>query len=50
MQRCAERGVIAGVALDRFFPEADRELLIAVTETAAREDIDALAALLEDNS
>jgi glycine dehydrogenase subunit 1 len=47
---CAEHGVIAGVALDRFFPESDRELLIAVTETATREDIDALVAVLEEHS
>ena len=44
---CAERGVVPGVALDRFFPAAERELLVAVTETAAREDIDAMVRLLD---
>ena len=44
---CARRGVIPGVPLDRFFSGADHELLVAVTETATREEIDALAGLLE---
>jgi hypothetical protein len=39
--------VIPGVALDRFYPGAEREMLVAVTETASREDIDALVGLLE---
>ncbi len=44
---CSDRGVIPGVAMDRFFPGAEREMLVAVTETATREDIDAWAGLLE---
>jgi glycine dehydrogenase subunit 1 len=44
---CAERGVLPGVAMDRFFPAAERELLVAVTETAAKEDIDAMVRLLD---
>ncbi len=43
---CARRGVIPGVPLDRFFSGADHELLVAVTESATREEIDAVAGLL----
>jgi glycine dehydrogenase subunit 1 len=47
----AERGVLAGVSLGRLYPgEAGLEngLVVAVTETTAAEDVDALAHALEE--
>jgi len=47
----ADRGVLAGVALDRLYPDvaafAD-SLLVAVTETTSEDDIEALATALEE--
>ena len=47
----ADRGVLAGVALDRLYPDvaafAD-SLLVAVTETSSEDDIEALATALEE--
>ncbi len=47
----ADRGLLAGVSLGRLYPdqpELGGGLLVAVTETADEEDIDSLAAGLED--
>ncbi|MBW6523030.1 aminomethyl-transferring glycine dehydrogenase subunit GcvPA [Sphingomonas sp. RHCKR47] len=47
----AERGVLAGVSLGRLYPGEDElanGLIVAVTETVTREDIDALATALEE--
>ncbi|MET0270451.1 MAG: glycine dehydrogenase, partial [Sphingomonas sp.] len=47
----ADRGVLGGVSLGRLYPgEADlaNGLVLAVTETAADEDIETLAATLEE--
>jgi glycine dehydrogenase subunit 1 len=48
----AERGVLGGVSLGRLYPgvEAlDRGLVVAVTETSTAEDVEALAAALEES-
>jgi glycine dehydrogenase subunit 1 len=42
----AERGLMAGVPLSRYFPDRDRELLVCVTEVNPRAEIDRLAAEL----
>ena len=47
----AERGVLAGVSLGRLYPgEPDlaHGLVVAVTETTTTEDVEALAAALEE--
>jgi glycine dehydrogenase subunit 1 len=47
----AERGVLAGVSLGRLYPGEDalaNGLIVAVTETVTREDIEALATALEE--
>ncbi len=47
----AERGVLAGVALGRLYPDGEgREsgIVLAVTETVTEEDIEALASALEE--
>lgn len=52
--RLAEKGVLAGVALDQpglalpVLPDADKTLLIAVTELHRREDIDRLVRALDE--
>jgi len=45
---CAQKGVLAGVPLGRFFPGMENHLLIAVTEKRTREDIERLASLLAE--
>lgn len=47
----AERGILGGVSLGRLYPEAEalgNGLVIAVTETTNDEDVEALAAALEE--
>ncbi|MET1113065.1 MAG: aminomethyl-transferring glycine dehydrogenase subunit GcvPA [Allosphingosinicella sp.] len=47
----ADKGVLGGVSLGRLYPEAtdlQNGLVVAVTETATDEDIEALAAALEE--
>ena len=47
----ADKGVLAGVSLGRLYPGEDalaNGLIVAVTETATDEDIEALAAALEE--
>lgn len=43
----AAQGILAGVDLGRFFPERDRDFLVAVTERHSRADLDRLVAALE---
>ena len=47
----ADARVLGGVSLGRLYPGDDalaNGLLVAVTETAAREDVEALASALEE--
>jgi glycine dehydrogenase subunit 1 len=47
----AERGILAGVSLGRLYPgEAGLEngLVVAVTETTSRDDVETFAAALEE--
>jgi glycine dehydrogenase subunit 1 len=48
----AERGVLGGVSLGRLYPgtqELQNGLVVAVTETVTDEDVEALAAALEES-
>ncbi len=42
--------ILPGVPLSRWFPDRDRDLLIAVTEVKTKEQIDALATALAEVS
>jgi glycine dehydrogenase subunit 1 len=47
----AERGILGGVSLGRLYPGADalaNGLVLAVTETVTNEDVEALAAALQE--
>jgi len=47
----AEKGILGGVSLGRLYPGVDalaNGLVVAVTETATREDVEALADALEE--
>jgi glycine dehydrogenase subunit 1 len=46
LDRCAERGIAAGVPLETDYPELENGLLVAITEQRSRADIDRLAAVL----
>lgn len=48
VEKAAERKVVPGVALSRYFPERPRDLLVCVTETNSRVSIDNLAGVLND--
>lgn len=43
-----QRGILAGRRVSREYPNLDRHLLVAVTEQRTREEIDALAGLVEE--
>jgi glycine dehydrogenase subunit 1 len=43
-QRLAEQKILAGIALEHFYPELKRSLLVCVTETHARADLDRFVA------
>jgi glycine dehydrogenase subunit 1 len=45
-----ERGIIGGLEMSRFFPEMKNEILVCVTETTTREDIDRLVAALAETA
>jgi glycine dehydrogenase subunit 1 len=45
-ERAGAAGVIAGIRLDRWYPELDDALLIAATETNSSEEIDRLVEVL----
>jgi glycine dehydrogenase subunit 1 len=47
-QKAAARGIAPGLPLSRFFSDDTTGLLVAVTETKTREDIDALVALVKE--
>jgi glycine dehydrogenase subunit 1 len=47
-ERCLRRGVLPGVALGRWEPERSHVLLLAVTETKTKADVDALVAALRE--
>ena len=51
VQHLAERGVLAGVSMGRLYPGEDalaNGLIVAVTETTTAEDVETLAAALEE--
>jgi len=41
-QRLLEKKIVAGLPLSAFYPELSHHYLFCVTETASREDMDAL--------
>ena len=43
VRRLAEKGILAGLPLSRYFPDRDRDLLVAVTEMNPKAEIDRLA-------
>ncbi|GAB4215777.1 MAG: aminomethyl-transferring glycine dehydrogenase subunit GcvPA [Sandaracinaceae bacterium] len=42
----AAKGILGGVALSRWFPDRDKDFLVAVTERHTREDLDRFAAAI----
>jgi glycine dehydrogenase subunit 1 len=42
LQKLKDRNIVAGLPLERFYPELEDSLLVCVTETTRREEIDAL--------
>jgi glycine dehydrogenase subunit 1 len=52
VRRLAEQGILAGVSLGRLYPGVDaleHGLVVAVTETTTKEDVETLAAALQEN-
>jgi glycine dehydrogenase subunit 1 len=47
LAKLQDKHIIGGLSLERFFPEMKNEILICVTETTTKEQIDALAASLK---
>ncbi|MCI0523977.1 MAG: aminomethyl-transferring glycine dehydrogenase subunit GcvPA [Acidobacteria bacterium] len=47
LDELTDRKIIGGLALDRFFPEMKNEVLVCVTETTTKEEIDALVEALK---
>lgn len=47
LARLQSKKIIGGLALERFFPEMKNEILVCVTETTTKEQIDALVAELK---
>ena len=41
-ERCLEKGIVAGLCLEPYYPELANHYLLCVTETRSREDMDAL--------
>lgn len=48
VDRLMEHGILAGVRLDRFFPEQENKLLVAVTEKRTRAELDAFVEALAE--
>ena len=48
MKRLEQKNIIGGLALSRFFPEMKNEILMCVTETATKADIDLLVEALKE--
>jgi glycine dehydrogenase subunit 1 len=46
-RRMAERGFLIGPSLERWYPDMDNSIVIAVTEKRTKDDIDALAEAIE---
>jgi glycine dehydrogenase subunit 1 len=46
VEHACKKGIFAGVALDRWYPELRDCLLVAVTEKRTRPEIDRLASVL----
>lgn len=49
-EKLTRRGVVPGLPLSRYFPSRDHELLVAVTETCTKAQIELLAASLKEVS
>jgi glycine dehydrogenase subunit 1 len=47
LSKLAARKIIGGLPLSRFFPEMKNEILICVTETATKQEIDSLVEALQ---
>jgi glycine dehydrogenase subunit 1 len=47
-RRLLEKGIVAGLPLERYFPERKKDLLICVTEAHGKGAIDRLAASLKE--
>jgi glycine dehydrogenase subunit 1 len=47
-EKLAEKNIICGLPLSRYFPDRDRELLVCVTEKNTRRDIDELVQAFEE--
>lgn len=45
---CAEKGIVGGLALSRYYPENPNDFLVCVTETNSRAQIDALVDALQN--
>jgi glycine dehydrogenase subunit 1 len=50
LQGLLKEGIVGGLSLKRFYPEMEREILVCVTEKHTKEDIDRLAAILNESS
>lgn len=48
LAKLAAKNILGGLALERFFPTLQNEILVCVTETASKDEIDALAAALRE--
>jgi len=46
VDKAAEKGFFPGIRLDRFYPNMDHSLLIAVTEKRSRQEMDDLVEVL----
>jgi glycine dehydrogenase subunit 1 len=47
-EKLAERNIICGLPLSRYFPDRERELLVCVTEKNTRQDMDELVKALQE--
>lgn len=48
LARLVEKKIVGGLALERFFPDLKNELLVCVTETTSKQEIDALVEALKE--
>ena len=47
LEKLKKEKILGGLSLGKFFPELDREILVTITETVTRENIDRWAGALE---
>lgn len=47
-KRLFEEGILGGLDISRFYPDLKNSMLLCITETKTKEDIDRLAALISD--